>query len=65
MISTEKELLLFTTNLFFGVFLPFRLKILQIFQFVCPNPKGSKLKNKPVPFRDSGQKQVDFLTCQS
>ncbi len=36
------------------------LHLTTIFQFVCPDPKGSKLKNQPVPFRDQGQKQVDF-----
>jgi len=28
--------------------------------FIAPALKGEKLKNQHVPFRDSGQKHVDF-----
>ncbi len=36
-----------------GIYIYFdRLQLTTIFQFVCPGPKGSKLKNQPVPFRD-------------
>jgi len=33
--------------------------------FFAPALKGEKLKNQHVPFRDLGQKHVDFEICQS